>query len=356
MRLVMALFIVFYHTAWVNGNTVFDFPKAGYLAVDFFFIVSGYMIIRSCRDNEKKGTEPGTLRYCFHKLMSFLPYLIIAEIIFGVVNGFAATDPSYAFEKNFDKFMGGMWYQLQNILCLSMLNIYRGDVSWYLSALILSTLILYPIIRRSKVIFPRYVAPVLGVLMIIVVLAVTGAINSPNHTTFGFISKGLLVGVATMSLGIFAYELVDIMKNHRFKNDTIVYTVIEIVSFLIVSIFMITGNPWGRDTREFFEFMIITFIFIGTTVTLSTMSLTTEWVSKSSFLCDNAKWFAVGSLLIYLTHCIVTTGLNAGAPDMPYVARLFLVIFIALILSVIVYILGNRLRIWMLQELKKSLS
>lgn len=119
----MAFFIVFYHTAWVNHTAVFGYPKAGYLAVDFFFIVSGYMIINSCRRNQKKGTEPGTLRYCFHKLMSFLPYLIVVEMIFGIVNGLVATDPSYAFEKNFDKFMGGMWYQLQNILCLSMLNI-----------------------------------------------------------------------------------------------------------------------------------------------------------------------------------------------------------------------------------------
>ncbi len=87
LRLIFALFIVFYHIRYVVHAPIYDFPQNGYLAVDFFFIVSGYLIVKSCRDNEEKGTETGTLRYCFHKLMSFLPYLIIAEIFFGMVEG-----------------------------------------------------------------------------------------------------------------------------------------------------------------------------------------------------------------------------------------------------------------------------
>ena len=287
--------------------------------------------------------------------MSFLPYLIIAELMFGMVEGLVATDTSYTFEKNFDKFMGGMWYHLQNILCLSMLNIYNGDISWYLSALILSTLILYPIVRRSNVVFPRYVAPVLGVLLIIIVLVVTGAINSPNHTTFGFISKGLLVGVACMSLGIFSYELSEEMRRHRFKNDSVVYTVLEFVCYIIVGIFMITGNPGNRDFRPYFEFIMLVVLFVGATITFSTLSMTNDWVLKSNLLCDNAKWFAIGSLLIYLTHGIVIAALDEWAADMVYGLRVFLVIFLALLISVVVYFLGNKLGEWMTQELKKSL-
>ena len=352
----MAFFIVFYHTAWINHNAVFGYPKAGYLAVDFFFIVSGYMIMRSCRENQRKGTEPGTLRYCFHKLMSFLPYLIVVEIIFGIVNGLAATDPSYAFEKNFDKFMAGMWYQLKNILCLSMLNIYNGDISWYLSALILSTLILYPIIRRSEVVFPRYIAPALGVILIIIILVVTGQINSPNHTTFGFLSKGLILGVAEMSLGIFAYELTGIMQKHRFKNDNVVYTVTEIAAFVILAIFMIIGNPGGRAGREVFEFIMVAVIFIGTTITLSTLSMTYEWSLKSDTLCNNAKWFAVGSLLIYLNHAIIIAILDNWMNDIAYIFRVLLVIALTLALCFVVYVLGNKLGKIMTEELKKSLN
>ncbi|MBO6084635.1 MAG: hypothetical protein J6O90_06115 [Candidatus Methanomethylophilaceae archaeon] len=47
MRLVFAFIIVFHHI-WITS----DMSILGYLAVDFFFIVSGYMLIWSCRRNQ----------------------------------------------------------------------------------------------------------------------------------------------------------------------------------------------------------------------------------------------------------------------------------------------------------------
>ncbi len=356
LRLVFALFIVFYHVRYDGFVSLFDFPRNGYLAVDFFFIVSGYMVIRSCRENQKNGTERGTLRYCFHKLMSFLPYLIVAELIFGVVQGIVDINPSVKLSRNFELFFGGMWYHLRNILCLSMLNLYDGDIAWYLSALILSTLILYPFVRRSSVIFPRFVAPALGLFLIIVILVVTGQINSPNRTMFGFVSKGLLHGIAEMSLGIFAYECVGWMQRFRFNNDTIVYTVIEAVTLFIAMLFMYIGNPAYPDCREIFEFLIILLIFLGTTVTFSTLSLTSTLVQKAPLLCDNAKWLAVGSLLLYLVHPITIEIMNRWFDGAPFVVRLLIVLVISFGLCALCYVVGNKLKDLMIDELKKSLA
>ena len=356
LRLVFAFFIVFYHVRYLTNRFIYDFPQNGYLAVDFFFIVSGYMITRSCRENEKNGTEPGTLRYCFHKLMSFLPYLIVAEIFFGVVEGFSVIHTTNSFNRNFDLFFGAFWYHFQNVFCLSMLNLYNGDITWYLSSLILSTLILYPFIRRSKVIFPRYVAPVFGVLLILTILVVTGAINAPNHTTFGFISKGLLRGLADMSLGIFAYELVTMMHAHRFRNDAIVYTVAEIACLFLALLFMFIGNPARPEGREVFEFLVILLIFVGTTVTFSTLSLTYEWVKKAPVLVDNAKWMAVGSLMIYLVHGAVILIFNRWFDGAIYGVRLFLVVMLTIGISVGLYVLGRMLGELMTKEIKKAVS
>lgn len=356
MRLVFAFFIVFYHVRYLVHTPIYDFPQNGYLAVDFFFIVSGYFVIKSCRNNQEKGTENGTLRYCFHKLMSFLPYLIVAEIFFGMVEGFAAIDAANSFNKNFDLFCAGMWKHLKQILCLSMLNLYGSDITWYLSSLILSTLILYPFIRRSNVIFPKYVAPAFGILTITTIFVVTGAINSPSYVMFGFICKGLLRGLAEMSLGIFAYELVSMMQGNRFKNDTIVYTAVEIACLFLALLFIFAGNPFRPDGRVAFESFMILLIFIGTTVTFSTLSLTTEWVSKVPFLVNNAKWMAVGSLMLYLIHGPVIMIFDNWFKDAVYGVRLFFVVLISIGLCFGLYFLGKKLGELMMKEIKKAIA
>ena len=358
MRLIFAFFIVFYHVRYVVHRSIYDFPQNGYLAVDFFFIVSGYFIIKSCRDNQEKGTENGTLRYCFHKLMSFLPYLIVAEIFFGMVEGFVAIDPDCNFNKNFDLFCAGMWKHLKQILCLSMLNLYGSDITWYLSSLILSTLMLYPFVRRSKVIFPRYIAPTFGILTILTILVVTKAINSPSYVMFGFVCKGLLRGLAEMSLGIFAYELVSIMQGHRFKNDTIVYTVVEITCLFLAFLFIFSGNPFRPDGREVFESLMILLIFVGTTITFSTLSLTYEWVNKVPFLVNNAKWMGIGSLMLYLVHgpVIMIFDNVEWLKDAIYGIRLFFVVLISIGLCFALYFLGKKLGELMSKEIDKAVA
>lgn len=136
-RMIFALVVVLHHY----------FPKTwcGYFAVDFFFIVSGFFLMKSY--NKYDDTDrPHNLRFCAHKLMSFLPYLIVAEIIAAIT----VLGIQLANNGDWNAGMKLAWNQLKNILCLSMLNIYKGDVTWYLSAMILATAILYPCVRAFK--------------------------------------------------------------------------------------------------------------------------------------------------------------------------------------------------------------
>ncbi|MBO6084636.1 MAG: hypothetical protein J6O90_06120, partial [Candidatus Methanomethylophilaceae archaeon] len=164
--------------------------------------------------------------------MSFLPYLIFAEVVHGLISGVIAFDNT----DNFVKFCQSAWYQLQQIFCLSMLNFYNGDITWYLSSLMISTAILYPILKRSRLVFPRFIAPAIGVVLIIMILVETGAINAPNHVTYGFIKKGLLRGIAEMCLGIFIFELLAMIKRFTFPKEDIVFGVVEIGCYLSVII------------------------------------------------------------------------------------------------------------------------
>ena len=76
LRGVAALLVVWYHVhegfSFAGGGMITGINH-GYLAVDFFFIVSGYMVISSYRKYKEEGRDVGVIRYCAHKLMSFPP-------------------------------------------------------------------------------------------------------------------------------------------------------------------------------------------------------------------------------------------------------------------------------------------
>ena len=281
--------------------------------------------------------------------MSFLPYLIFAEVICGVINGIITFDNT----ENFSKACQTAWDSFKNILCLSMLNFYIGDITWYISSLMISTAILYPILRRSKVIFPRFIAPVIGVVLIIMILVETGAINAPNHITYGFVKKGLLRGIAEMCLGIFAYELVNITRKFTFPKEEIVFGVIEIVCYLTVLICIFSVNL-GKVDREIFEFVMIALLFIAVSVTMSNRSITYQWVQKWEWACENSGYIALASLLIYLNHPYLIDLWDHWGPSGPAGEEIF-VIFMVLVMSLACFYAGKYIRKFIIDELKKGL-
>ena len=345
LRMVFAFIIVLHHL-WIQA----DFRICGYLAVDFFFLVSGYMVIMSCRRNQENGKEIGTIRYCAHKFMSFLPYLIFAEVVAGIISGAVSFDKY----DDFPRACEAVWDHLKNILCLSMLNFYRGDVTWYLSALMISTAILYPIIRRSKVVFPRFVAPVIGVVLVILILVETGRINAPSTIMYGFVKTGLVRGLGEMCLGIFAFELIGMTKRFSFNKENIVFGIIEIGCYLAVLICIFAINP-GKVNREVFEFLMVVLLFVALTITLSNRSITYEWVQKWPWACNNSTVLATGSLLIYLNHTYLIEFWNQWGSGDGIGKDLFVIIF-AILMSIACYHAAKYIRAGIINAAKSSVN
>ena len=337
LRIVFAFIIVLHHV-WDTQEI------CGYLAVDFFFIVSGYMIIRSCRKNQEEGRERGTINYVLHKYLSFLPFLVVAEIFAGTVN--AAIN--YAKNESIPKAINAAWYNLQNISCLSMADFFNGDVTWYLSALLISTLILYPIGKRSRVYFPRYIAPALGIVLLVVILVNDHTLSAPQRIMFDFVKKGLLRAIADMSLGIFAYECARWLSKLKMNNIGAVFCVIEIGCYLASIIAIFATKPY--KINEIGGLLIVMLMFVGLTISFSNVSLTHEWTQKSEWLCGHAAMLATGSLMIYLNHTYLIDFWNkwGGGND----GKMFFILTFAIIMSVACYHAGKYLRKVMNESVK----
>ena len=84
-KFVFCMIIAIYHGRYMGGSVPYAlFKDGGYLAVEFFFLVSGFLMAKSAKRAEETsrlqlGTE--TAQFIWHKAKIILPYFIFAYIV-----------------------------------------------------------------------------------------------------------------------------------------------------------------------------------------------------------------------------------------------------------------------------------
>ena len=260
-----------------------DFLAAGRIGVEFFFLTSGYLMAKKALNKKEDISNIGieTTKYIWKKIKSFFPYIIVPFIItFFVKNIY---QPS--------KIVNSIW----NLLLLDMSGVKSTAVlgqTWYISAMLISMLILYPLIRKYKSTFTHIIAP-------IIVIGIGGWMSHKYGTISGptayvnFIYKGLLRAIFEISLGTIIYEFAQKTKKFNFtKLGEWLLTIIEIVGF--VSIFFISNIKNATYKYEFVMILILT------------ISISLAFSEKTAFynISNNKFCYYLEklSLPIYLNH------------------------------------------------------
>lgn len=222
-RFVFAMCVLFVH---FNGSYNFGRFVMGSIGVDFFFVVTGLLMAKNGKRLKIVRAEiPAyTYTYIFKKISVFYRYFIMTGIVqlivailiekesfFNIVKDLFTSIPSYLFIK-----MGGYVYG-------SPLEV---RVNWYLSAMILSILILYPILLFSyewstKIIFPIIGIFGLGILSINVKYIIS------VYEVVG-IYGGMIRGLCEIALGAWGYEIaLQIGKCNFTKIGIILLSILE---------------------------------------------------------------------------------------------------------------------------------
>ena len=152
-RFLFSLLVVGYHIqmAWANGGT--QFFAGGALAVEFFFLISGYFLARSIEKLnalEQYNLLPETGKFMWGKIKGILPVHIVAIVAAIIV--IIATKLSEA---------GSIVLKgLPSVFLVHMAVIWDGSFAnaiivpeWYLSAMLITMLFMFPIasLLRKKI-------------------------------------------------------------------------------------------------------------------------------------------------------------------------------------------------------------
>lgn len=221
LKFVFAVLIVLFHSNRFSNSVDERIIINGSKGVEFFFIVSGCMLAMSAEKREA-GPSLGkdTWQFLKHKFMGLMPNYYIAWIfsftLFHIVTGFETV--WYDFIRSIPELllfqMSGMsWYN------------YNG-VTWYLSAMLISMLIIYPLIRKYTDTFFYILAP-LGFLFSMGYLMQNYSNLSVILEWNTLVLAGLIRAFSEILLGCVVYKLSKSFQNYSTKINRALFTAAE---------------------------------------------------------------------------------------------------------------------------------
>ena len=247
--------------------------NGGSIGVEFFFIVSGYLMTKSALRVNIENSNLGliTFKYIWKKIKAFFPYMLIAYSCALILHIQISNLKNY-------QIINTIWDVL--LLRMSGIKYWHGilGVAWYISAMLICMIILYPLAIKYKKNFIYIIAP-LSVIFIGGWISHTyGNIADPEVWT-GIIYKSLLRGFFELSLGAIAYQFAEYVKSLSFtKLGSRVLTFIEIIGFL--SIFYFVNKPSPHDK---YDFIMILILFISISIAFSEKSILQNFSNNKLF-------------------------------------------------------------------------
>ena len=246
LRFVFSIIIVFHHSRNFIGNETSLFLN-GAFAVEFFFVLSGFLMMKSISGMKTQPKNLGveTAQFIKKKYLSLCPDMIISWII-----GVVATASVYrgAFRVIGKILREGIWeLGLFTMTGIRMTTV--NDAVWYLSSMLLCMAIIYPILRKYNTVAKWVIIPLLTLLIFGYFVAQTKSLRSP----FGwavFTYRGNLRAFADLGVGIMVYQITEWFKG---KDLTVLskalLTVVKYIGvvFLVLDMYFIRTPSVHND-------------------------------------------------------------------------------------------------------------
>lgn len=320
LRFVFSIAILIYHS-WlfigIYGEGIF---RRGYLGVDFYFIVTGYLMMNSLNRDKKKSKSilKESFDFVFKKYKRLFPALLVT---FGIGLLFVYGRNILDYKILFSNAIIG------EILQLGVLG-YPLNINsswWYLSAMFLVLFILYPLAKKYKESYIKYIAPLILLFTLGLINTKMIAINDPTPITF-FLRNGFYKAIIFIILGNFAYAIADYIKNLKLtKKWSIILTIVEVFLYLFLILNL--------------HYIVLDTLLFAILLTFN-ISLTFSNVTCIKKIFKNPLWKKLGTFgfYIYLCQISIRTYMLRHLTGI-YKLDLIKYIIITLITATIIYIL-----------------
>ena len=367
LRFLFSVIVVLHHSRYVLGDDNCYF-LGGSLAVEFFFFVSGYLLLvgadKAGRKNgagdllpggvETKGVGAGnllpvgldktgkteaagagtngiyagtngigseTLHFILHKIRSFLPEFLIAWwigfILIGVVRQYGVLDYLKAFGNDF--------WELTLVKMSGLFTHGIDGAMWYLSAMLLGMAFLYPLLRTKRDLMTHLVCPLLALFLYGYLCQAEGHPRDPI-VWLGLCYKGLVRAVAGLCTGVVICMAVRRLKRLAPAGLTKLGNALAIGAQLLCLIltirYMAEQEPSEYDYFYMFLLMLLVLLSFAGFGLESVLGNSQRLHLLSAFL---GKY----SLSLYLGHLYFAQHVNELLPEELYSGKIRMTVYLA---------------------------
>lgn len=282
LRLWCTLAVCLHHLRYCSESLPYG---GGYIAVDFFFLLSGFYL-RKAFIVEKDSGEVSAFRYVVKRyirlfkdyILAFVLALILSIIYFDI-------KPSIYWGKYIKEAL------MIEIECIDI-SLRINPADWYCGYLLISSWLIYLLLKTVRKGVGIYSIIIAGYVFCFL-WEKYGHINIfPMNS--GFLSEAILRAVAGQLLGVFIYEMVMLTNGHAIVHQKFLKGV-YIVLFVIISYMLFWDTAYGMSDY-------ICIILFGVLVYIS------QYVEFQVLDNINAKkWgtFSELTYVLFLNHYIV---------------------------------------------------
>jgi len=329
-KFMFSILICSFHLGSLYKGTRFNFA-GGSIAVEFFFLVSGFLFCKKYISYNKNNNEEiieDNIKITWKNIKRFFPYVLFFIIMSVLFTTFALDydlmDYVYAF------------YRALLLPTKGPEEILPYSILWYLSALIIIEFIIFPLLVKHKKKYSLYIAPIISFVLLSYLLIKYGNIISPWKKDI-FVYKSLVRGYMAINFGIFLYSICEYFKKIDYKRITkIILTIIE--QFGYISVFILSNKTSAHNR---FDTLILLILAVSVLISFSGNSLLNNFANNKVFY-----YLEKLSLPMYINNwcviLIVQYVIEKANINISYYIALAITIFVLMLISIIELLLVNK--------------
>ncbi len=306
LRFVFAVAVIVFH-ANKFGFSEERFFGLGFIATEFFFMVSGYLMAASAGKYYGRDLGESTYTFIKKKILTLYPYIIPAFII--------AFITRYCFSGlPFKEILIKLSLTYPEIFMFKMSGVssfsYLNGPTWYISAMILTMIVLFPLLVKFKKKFIWIFSPVAVLLIYAYLFRNYTSLNMANKW-IGFINVGILRSTAGLCLGCISYGICEKINDLKTELTVLGRTLLIVFELLLLGAsFELMYSGYSHEQSENLMYALVFILFILVTVVFSKKTGISNIIppALSKFLGDF-------SLAIYLNHRVVIMWYSRNKPD-----------------------------------------
>ena len=336
IKLFLALFVVLGHTyILVIRNSPDQMLSLQNIAVDGFFIISGFFLARSTNKIQKEYRDDWTLflKFNLHRYIRLFPEFFVSLILSALVYYFA-----------FDIKLFNLI--LVNLIFISQINTVNGVLngSWFVSVLYYAGALLSVILLFSKDSIKYSLIFILTLFSFFFIYSYYGNLSLNQYPLIAdWLSIGWIKGLMDLGIGILTFSIVEISNKSQIKLQT---RTALIMALIALSFVLYSGIHFGLGRRDFlclpgYAVLIYLCSIDQTQLVLKQIS-TQRWGG----VLESLSYLSIPTYAWFLSHCLVINLLLkfTNIKHLPSLVQIVLVIITSWILAIILYKLSKLIR------------